>query len=174
MSINKRIAKRSIVGSRVSALNKETGYFYPGVIIGCKNNEDLLHGMNFTLNSTNNGIINTSNSTIINPNTKFVVKFESNGEIREFTENELVGPGFKSMNKLKLRSGQKIWITYNGREVNGTVVYHQVAKDEVLINIQPQQLNGGGGAGALGASSNSTNSTPVEVRIRIHCLLCSI
>jgi hypothetical protein len=124
MSASKRLAKRSIVGTRISAPCKETGLFHPGIIIGSKNSEDHLQ---FFHNC----------HTGITPNSRYVVRFEG-GDTREFVESDLIGPGFGNMNNLKLRSGQKTFVTYNGREVPGTVVYHQQAKDEVLINIQPQ------------------------------------
>ncbi|CAG7836547.1 unnamed protein product [Allacma fusca] len=122
MSAGKRLAKRSIVGTRVCALYKENGLYHPGVIIGSKNPDEL----NF--HNCHTGI--TSNS-------RYVVRFET-GETREFSESELIGPGFGSVNSLKLRPCQKTFVTHNGREVSGTVVYHRPQIDEVLINILPQ------------------------------------
>jgi len=121
MSAGKRLAKRSIVGTRICAPFRETGQYNPGVIIGSKNPDEL----NF--NNCHTGI--TSNS-------KYIVRFES-GDTREFSESELVGPGFGSVNSLKLRSGQKTFVTHNGREVTGNVVYHRPQIDEVLITIPP-------------------------------------
>jgi len=116
MSAGKRLAKRSIVGTRICALNN--GLYTPGVIIGSKNPKEL----NF--NNCHTGI--TSNS-------KYIVQFEG-GETREFAENELVGPGFGNVSSLKLRAGQKVFVTHNGREVSGNVVYHRPQIDEVLIS----------------------------------------
>lgn len=121
MSAGKRLAKRSIVGTRICAPNRETGQYKPGMIIGSKNPDEL----NF--NNCHTGIAS---------NSKYIVRFES-GETREFSESELVGPGFGSVNSLKLRSGQKTFVTHNGREVTGNVVYHRPQIDEVLINIPP-------------------------------------
>lgn len=121
MSAGKRLAKRSIVGTRVGGPCKETGHYNPGVIIGCKNMDEL------SFSNCHTGVT---------ANTRYVVRFET-GESREFKENELVGPGFGNVGSLKLRSGQKVFVTHNGREVCGTVVYHRPQIDEVLINIMP-------------------------------------
>jgi len=124
MSALKRLAKRSIVGTRVSAPIKENGLYTAGVIIGSRNASEE-HP--FFANC----------ATGITPSSKYVVRFE-NGDTREYQESDLIGSGFGNVNNLRLRSGQKAWVTYNGREVMGTVVYHQQARDEVLINVQPQ------------------------------------
>lgn len=121
MSAGKRIAKRSIIGARICAPTRETGHYNPGKITGLKNPDEL------SFNNCHTGI--TSNS-------KFIVRFD-NGETREFSESELVGPGFGNVSSLKLRSGQKVFVTNNGREVSGNVVYHRPQIDEVLINIPP-------------------------------------
>ena len=125
MSATKRLAKRSILGTRVSAPCKETGLFHPGIIVRSKNSDNHLQ---FFPNC----------HTGITLNSRYVVQFEKSGETREFQESDLIGPGFGNMNNLKLRSGQQTFVTHNGREVPGTVVYHQQAKDEVLIKVQPQ------------------------------------
>lgn len=125
MSAGKRLAKRSIVGTRICALYKESGLYHPGLIIGCKNPDEL------SFHNCHTGI--TANS-------RYVVRFES-GETREFSESELIGPGFGSVSSLKLRSGQKTFVTHNGREVSGSVVYHRPQIDEVLINIQSPGTN---------------------------------
>lgn len=127
MSASKRLAKRSIIGTRVCGALKETGLYHPGVIIGSKNPDE------FILNSA-------SSHTGITPNSKFVVRFDT-GEVREFSEGELVGPGFGNVGSLKLKPKQKAFVTHNGREVCGTVVYHRPQIDEVLMNIQPQSPN---------------------------------
>lgn len=100
----KRLAKRSIIGSRICAPLRETNQYSPGIIIGSKNHDEFLYFNNC--------------STGITPNCKFVVRFET-GETREFSESELVGPGFGNVSSLKLRSGQKVFVTHNGREVSG-------------------------------------------------------
>lgn len=125
MSASKRLAKRSIVGTRVSGPLKETGLYHPGVIIGSKNPDE------FVLNNCHTGI---------GPNSKYVVRFDS-GDVREFSEGELVGPGFGSVSSLKLKPKQKAFVTHNGREVCGTVLYHRPNIDEVLLSIHPQGPN---------------------------------
>jgi hypothetical protein len=101
---------------------KDMKQYSPGIIIGSKNPDELLYFSNC--------------HTGITPNSKYVVRFET-GETREFSESELVGPGFGNVSSLKLRSGQKVFVTNNGREVCGNVVYHRPQIDEVLINIPP-------------------------------------
>ncbi|OXA58169.1 zinc finger protein 704 [Folsomia candida] len=122
MSAGKRLAKRSIVGTRICAPMRETSQYSPGVIIGSKNPDEL-----HCFNNCHTGIT---------PNSKYVVRFET-GETREFSESELVGPGFGNVSSLKLRTGQKVFVTHNGREISGNVVYHRPQIDEVLINIPP-------------------------------------
>lgn len=98
MSAGKRLAKRSIVGTRICAPQRETGHYYPGVIIGSKNLDEF-----FSFNNCHTGIT---------PNTKYIVRFE-NGDTREFPESELVGPGFGQVSSLKLRGGQKVSRTWS-------------------------------------------------------------
>lgn len=54
---------------------------------------------------------------------------------KEFRESDLIGPGFRSITSIQLQPGQRIFLTYNGREQSGDVVSHDVDKDEVVVKI---------------------------------------
>lgn len=58
-----------------------------------------------------------------------------NAMTKEFRESDLIGPGFRSITSIQLQPGQRIFLTYNGREQSGDVVSHDVDKDEVVVKI---------------------------------------
>lgn len=58
-----------------------------------------------------------------------------NAMTKEFRESDLIGPGFRSITSIQLQPGQRIFITYNGREQSGDVVSHDVDRDEVVVKI---------------------------------------
>lgn len=129
MSTGKRLAKRSIIGTRVCAPG-EDGKFYSGVIQAVKTPANF---------AENNNCIN------LTPNTRYTVRFDSRqGNLgrttAEFFEGSLIGPGFRSVQGLELVSGQKCYVTYNGREVTGEVCKHHIDTDEVIICIQPSGI----------------------------------
>lgn len=113
MSTGKRLAKRSILGTRVCAPRMD-GLHWPGVIQATKTDLD-----------------DENIYTVSFPN-------KSTGEYRG---EELIGPGFQSISGLQLKPGQKVYVTHNGREVSGTVIEHCLSRDEVLITINPSQQN---------------------------------
>lgn len=129
MSTGKRLAKRSIIGTRVCAMGSD-GLWYSGVIHAVK-----------TPSSPN--VRENNNCINLTPNTKYTVRFGANpmedlirlGLAREFRDTELIGPGFRNILDVKLNAGQKIFITYNGRESSGEVVSHDESKDEVAVQI---------------------------------------
>jgi uncharacterized C2H2 Zn-finger protein len=126
MSTGKRLAKRSIIGTRVCAQGID-GLWYSGVIQTVDTPSS---------SRENNNCIN------ITPNTKYTVRFDSKdmsrrGLKKEFRESELIGPGFRTIMDVSLRPGQKIFITYNGRESAGEVITHDLSKDEVNVTLQP-------------------------------------
>lgn len=126
MSTGKRLAKRSIIGTRVCAPG-EDGKYYSGVIQAVKT------PANFT---ENNNCIN------LTPNTRYTVRFDSRqGNLgrttAEFYENDLIGPGFQSVLGVELVQGQKCFVTFNGREICGEVYRHHAETDEVIIKIHP-------------------------------------
>ena len=109
MSTGKRLAKRSILGTRV-ACNLEDGKYYAGVICAVKNIEE-------------------GGPSI------YSVKIEGERRPRDLREGDIVGSGFTPVNSVKLRNGQKVYITHNSREVQGNVLYHRPNIDEVLIKV---------------------------------------
>ena len=129
MSTGKRLAKRSIIGTRVCASTSD-GKYYSGVITAVKTPP--------TSTSTEN-----SNCINITPDTRYEVRFDSKHAIEYFNTNnfydsQLIGPGFRSISSgIRLLPGQTVYITYNGREVSGEVISHHENLDEVIISIAP-------------------------------------
>ena len=109
MSTGKRLAKRSILGTRV-ACNLEDGKYYAGDIVAVRNIED-------------------------NGPTIYSVRIEGERRPRDLRDGDIVGSGFTPVSSVKLRAEQKVYITYNSREVQGKVVYHRPNIDEVLISV---------------------------------------
>lgn len=122
MSTNKRLAKRSIVGTRVCAPGPNKLY-YTGIITKVKTPSLGFHD--------NNCIVLTSD-------TKYMVRFDLGQGIlgsNEFLGSELIGPGFQSVMGVNLASGQRIYITYNGRESSAEVLSHDFIKDELCVRM---------------------------------------
>lgn len=127
MSTGKRLAKRSIIGMRVCALG-EDGLYYPGRI----------HAVKTPASPKDN-----QNCINLTPNTRYSVRFDQSPAfipqrrgIYEFSCSELIGDGFSSITDVKLKPGQKVYLTHNGRETGGTVEEHDVQLDEVTIKLQ--------------------------------------
>lgn len=112
MSTNKRIPKRSIIGSRVSVCCKD-GVWRIGLVTAMRARED--------------GLIPVEK--------KFSVKLECSKRVEEFSENEVIGPGFLSAIPFgtELIMGQHVFVTNNGREVEGKVRSHNVSQDSVEV-----------------------------------------
>lgn len=131
MSTGKRLAKRSIIGTRVCAQG-EDGKFYSGVI----------HAVKTPGNS--DAFANSAGET------RYSVRFDplpGNSKrlasaMKEYKETELIGPGFQAVTGFRLLPGQKVFLTYNGREVSGEVTSHQPHIDEVIVNITPPGYEG--------------------------------
>jgi len=121
MSTGKRLAKRSIVGTRV-CVPKE-GFFLPGVIHAVK--------------SSPGGLFNSGDN-------RYSVRLDAPHPrtVAEYMEKELVGPGFRSIAGLALKEGQRVFLTHNGREVSATLVSHvrDDTKDEVTVTLNPSGL----------------------------------
>lgn len=115
MSTGKRLAKRSILGTRV-ACSLEDGKYYAGVICAVKT-------------------IDEGGPTV------YSVRVEGERRSREVRESDLVGSGFTAVGSVKLRSGQRVYITHNNREVSGTVLYHRPNIDEVLISVVSPEVS---------------------------------
>ncbi|XP_069701966.1 zinc finger protein 395 isoform X2 [Periplaneta americana] len=126
MSTGKRLAKRSIIGTRVCAQG-EDGKFYSGVIHAVKtpgNSEGFSGAAGETRYSVRFDPLPGNNKRIIST-------------MKEYKETELIGPGFQAVTGFRLLPGQKVYLTYNGREISGEVTSHQPQIDEVTVNIIP-------------------------------------
>lgn len=104
---SRRLAKRSIIGTRVCAPWTD-GKYYPGVI--------------------------QTTQTWPNGEEVYTVSFDG-GFNKVIQDRDLVGPGFQTIMSAKLNKGQKVFITYNGREISGTVEKHDVPEDNVTITM---------------------------------------
>ncbi|XP_037507307.1 zinc finger protein 704 isoform X2 [Rhipicephalus sanguineus] len=113
MSTGKRLAKRSILGTRVCAPTAD-GLHMPGVIQATKTDAEDENVYTVTFPDKTTG---------------------------EYRGDELIGPGFQTIAGLTLKSGQRVYVTFNGREVSGAVLEHDAVRDDVLISIQPSQHN---------------------------------
>ncbi|KAK3088311.1 hypothetical protein FSP39_017343 [Pinctada imbricata] len=107
---NRRLAKRSIVGTKVCALWKD-GRFYPGVI---------------TDHPGELGIVDEA---------KYTVVFDD-GFQKRVSSTQIIGTGFQSVSTFRLNHGQLVYLTLNGREVPGYVNDHDAEKDCVTIDVQ--------------------------------------
>ena len=108
---NKRLAKRSIIGTRVSALWSQDGRFYPAQVQGQVSEETI-----------------TSKAV-------YAVRFDG-GTLQHVKSRNVVGAGFDSITSMTLVPGQKVFLTLNGREVCGYVARHDEDVDEVLVNVR--------------------------------------
>ena len=118
MSCGKRLAKRSILGTRVCApLDK---YYRSGIIKATKTSNvdtrDTLYSVLF------DNVFNGKKVTL------------------DYSAQQLIGPGFQSVSVTNLNKGQQIYLTYNGREVSGVVDCH-VSNDEVFLTIDNTSNN---------------------------------
>ncbi|XP_018496608.1 zinc finger protein 395 [Galendromus occidentalis] len=109
MSTGKRLAKRSILGSRVCAPTEE-GIYMPGLIQATK-------------------------TDCRNENIYTVSFLHNKGMTGEYRGEQLIGAGFKSVVSGPLKTGQKVYVTLNGREVCGVVDQHYQQHEQVLISV---------------------------------------
>lgn len=119
MSTGKRLAKRSIIGTRVAALGDD-GLYYSGMIQAVKTPAPF---------PENNNCIN------LTPNTRYTVRFDGGKSTREYRDVELIGPGFRGMQGVKLQPKQRVFLTYNGREVRADVLAHDHQTDELQVQV---------------------------------------
>ncbi|XP_033303112.1 zinc finger protein 395 isoform X2 [Bombus bifarius] len=126
MSTGKRLAKRSIIGTRVCAPG-EDGKYYSGVIHAVKTPASAA----------------SESGLSITPKTRYSVRFDSVPGGRppspstEYSDRDLIGPGFGSVTSAHLVPGQKVYLTYNGREIHAEVTQHREHLDEVDVIIVP-------------------------------------
>lgn len=132
MSTGKRLAKRSIIGTRVCAPG-EDGLFYSGVIQSVKTSSDHVAGSG-NLNDYAEPNVDTQYSV------RFDLAFASKkcpALKRDFFGSQIIGPGFQPLSNFRLLPGQKVYLTYNGREISGHIVHHNTLADEVNVSINP-------------------------------------
>lgn len=183
MSTSRRLAKRSIIGTKVCAPGPD-GLWYSGVIQDVKTPSNLSSVPEPMPPPT----FLAPGDALVNADTRYIVRFDfktqthappahmvasasgsaavgfgsesvivetrraaaaaassvhhspaqalrRNAMTKEFRESDLIGPGFRSITSIQLRPGQRIFITYNGREQSGDVVSHDVDRDEVVVKI---------------------------------------
>ncbi|CAH2068723.1 unnamed protein product, partial [Iphiclides podalirius] len=119
MSTGKRLAKRSIIGTRVAALGDD-GLYYSGMIQAVKTPAPF---------PENNNCIN------LTPNTRYTVRFDGGKVSREYRDAELIGPGFRGLTGVRLQPGQRVFLTHNGREVRADVLCHDHETDELRVQV---------------------------------------
>ncbi|KAK6633392.1 hypothetical protein RUM43_000960 [Polyplax serrata] len=149
MSTGKRLAKRSIIGTRVCAKWKD-GIFYSGVIqevhTPCENPWDvnvLQQTPETTYKVLFDGIPIATALASIEHNIYNGFENTKIRAVEDFTEYQLIGagfqslPGYHSLTGATLQPGQKLYLTYNGREVSGIVLSHRAEEDEVTVRIHP-------------------------------------
>jgi len=101
MASDRRPGKRSIVGSRVCAPLAD-GLLYPGVIVSIQ-----------PAASPSDPAPRTPQS--------YAVRFDATASTQTFRESDVFGVGFQTVTAARLKRGQTVYITHNGREVKGCV-----------------------------------------------------
>lgn len=125
MSTGKRLAKRSILGTRIVAPGQD-GRFYPAVIQAVKN----LHG---SAAAADRAAAHGERSRLP---ARYTVRFDNSRKLSEFFETDLIGPGFGGVSGLQqLMAGQRVYLTHLGREMEGTIMSHDTAADQLVVNI---------------------------------------
>lgn len=103
----RRRPKNSLLGVHVCAPWKD-GYFYSGVIEAVKSKPTGEH--------------------------TYTILFEDD-YIAEVDEGEIVGPGFNPVGVRAVKDGQRVFISFKGREVEARVVKTRLEFNEVLVQI---------------------------------------
>uniref|UniRef100_A0A0B7AS88 DUF4772 domain-containing protein n=1 Tax=Arion vulgaris TaxID=1028688 RepID=A0A0B7AS88_9EUPU len=109
----KKLAKRSIIGTRVSALWPQDGRYYPGIV------QSQVYEETITADAV------------------YDIIFDD-GFTHHIKSRNVVGPGFQQVTSTVLKRGQKVFLTLNGREVNGVVLHHNHVIDEVVVKLRNQ------------------------------------
>jgi len=112
MSTGKRLAKRSILGTRV-AVQGADGRYLGGVIQAVKTTEEWLGAARYSVRLD-----------------------EPRARAFEFSGTDLIGPGFRAVSDVgALPSGQRVFVTHRGREVAARVARHDADSGEVLVAV---------------------------------------
>lgn len=129
MSTGKRLAKRSIIGTRVCAPGQD-GKYYSGAICAVKTPQTA----------------ESPGQKSVTGKTLYSVRFDITGgsppSPKEYSDRDLIGPGFGSVTGARLVPGQKVYLTYNGREIHAEVTEHRQHLDEVDVVIAPNGQEG--------------------------------
>lgn len=104
---SRRLAKRSIIGTKVCGLRQD-GRYYQGTIQSIQTQPN---------------------------NQEFYSVYFSDNDTKLFRDCDLIGPGFHNISSALLKEGQRIYATYNGREVVGIVINHDNFTDDVSIAV---------------------------------------
>uniref|UniRef100_A0A182FR93 DUF4772 domain-containing protein n=1 Tax=Anopheles albimanus TaxID=7167 RepID=A0A182FR93_ANOAL len=175
MSTGKRLAKRSIVGTRVCAPGTD-GIWYSGKIEFVKTGTEQQKQQQQQSQQQRSDGQKTEGATVIPGLTmpaRYTVRFDNVkdlaaaelGLVREFRETELIGPGFRTIADVKLKPGQKVFLTYNGRENAGEVITHDDLKDEVKVRIAVVAGANGGAAQEVSIRDVLWDGSPVVGRM---------
>ena len=136
---SKKLAKRSIVGTRIVVpSSNHDGRLLPGVIVAMKTpGSDSGSGGNSSVEP-----LGPPRPRLMTPSAedmaavKYSVRFDYDKTVvKEFSENEIIGPGFSSVTSSKLKHDQTVYVTHNNREFQGVVRYHRPNIDQVIIQL---------------------------------------
>ena len=151
----RRRPKNSLLGVRVSAPWKD-GFFYSGVIEAVKSKP-------------------TGENT-------YTILFEDD-YTAEVDEGEIVGPGFKAVGVTALKNGQRVFISFKGREVAARVLKTRSEFNEILVQVLDHQdtivalkpkevhlMKGEKFSGSADeiAPTSSTISCPLPCKVKAH------
>ena len=133
---SKRLAKRSILGTRV-AVRGDDGKFYAGMIQAtktCEEDETAAAAAAAAASGNSGGAAHSEAAgTSAAPENRYSVRLDTTRKVKEFAECEIVGPGFGSVAGNKLSAGQIVYVTHMNREVQGAVLHH--GKESVVIQL---------------------------------------
>ena len=129
---NKRLAKRSILGTRV-AVRGDDGKFYAGMIQATKTCEEDESSAGSCGGSARAARSEAAGTSAMAAENRYNVRLDTTRKVKEFAESEIVGPGFGSVAGNKLCAGQIVYVTHMNREVQGAVLHH--GKESVVIQL---------------------------------------
>ena len=136
---SKRLAKRSILGTRV-AVRGDDGKFYAGMIQATKTCEEgesssaaASNSGGATAHSEAAGTSAVAAAASAAAENRYSVRLDTTRKVKEFAESEIVGPGFGSVAGNTLCAGQIVYVTHMNREVQGAVLHH--GKESVVIQL---------------------------------------
>ena len=140
---SKRLAKRSILGTRV-AVRGDDGKFYAGMIQATKTCEEgesssataaafSSGGVTAHSEAAGTSAVAAAAAASAAAENRYSVRLDTTRKVKEFAESEIVGPGFGSVAGNTLCAGQIVYVTHMNREVQGAVLHH--GKESVVIQL---------------------------------------